>query len=245
MRESPTRLAWDSEHFGHQIARWDHPDLTVPEVAQLQQWMTDSDVACTYILVDPASSSLVNAIERIGGSLVDIRVTLRSDLSDVAEPKQSVSVAGPDDVDALRDIALISHRDGRFHADHRLDSDLADRMYGTWLVNSVVNGFADVVHTIRIDEVPTGYVSSKKREDGSTELSLIAVSPTARGRGIGRELVHASMRWGSETDATSMDVVTQGRNVPALNLYQAAGFRIKQVALWFHVWRSPVAGSNA
>ena len=68
-------------------------------------------------------------------------------------------------------------------------------------------------------------------------MGLVAVSGEARGAGVGRAAVTALVAGLSSRGARDVSVVTQGRNAPAIRLYEDTGFRTVSVQLWFHRWR--------
>lgn len=59
---------------------------------------------------------------------------------------------------------------------------------------------------------------------GAGYLQRLAVSPFARGRGLGSDLVRVSMRWARSQGARSMLVNTQLENVAAASVYRRLGF---------------------
>lgn len=61
--------------------------------------------------------------------------------------------------------------------------------------------------------------------EGEAELHLLCVSPSSRGRGIGRDLVHACIELGWERGARRMLLWTQREMLTAQHLYESAGFR--------------------
>ena len=66
-------------------------------------------------------------------------------------------------------------------------------------------------------------------------IGLIAVDERARGKGLGAALVLSANSWFREAGVSSVTVVTQGANLPAQRLYQAAGFASQAVEIWFHL----------
>jgi dTDP-4-amino-4,6-dideoxy-D-galactose acyltransferase len=139
------------------------------------------------------------------------------------------------DIPALRAIAAKSHVDSRFYADGRFDRARCDELYATWIEKSC-RGWADVVFVAEHDGSPAGYLSCHAREAKRGEIGLVGIDERAQGRGLGRALVDAALRWFAERKLERASVVTQGRNVPAQRLYQSAGFRTSAVQLWHHRW---------
>jgi ribosomal-protein-alanine N-acetyltransferase len=56
------------------------------------------------------------------------------------------------------------------------------------------------------------------------ELEFVLVPPEARGRGIGRMLVHTALAWARDLGASEIRLEVRESNAPALRLYEACGF---------------------
>jgi putative acetyltransferase len=70
-----------------------------------------------------------------------------------------------------------------------------------------------------------GSVALQPTGGGVFELSKMAVTPAARGQGIGRALMDAAIARARELGATSLFLGSNHRLVPAVSLYESAGFR--------------------
>lgn len=142
----------------------------------------------------------------------------------------------PDDVPALSAIARVSHRGTRFYSDPNFPRGRCDDLYAVWIERSSA-GWADVVLVAEHEGEPAGYVSCHvDGAGGAGSIGLIAVAATARRLGLGRALVDGAVAWCGERGVDQVSVVTQGRSVSALRLYESCGFRIESVGLWFHKW---------
>lgn len=62
-------------------------------------------------------------------------------------------------------------------------------------------------------------------ETGEFELVKLAVAPSARGQGIGRQLIDACLALARERGATRVDLLSSTKLGAALRLYERAGFR--------------------
>jgi len=67
-------------------------------------------------------------------------------------------------------------------------------------------------------------------------LQRLAVSPSAEGRGLGRQLIDDSFRWLRRRHATRIMVNTQERNQRALALYRKVGFEPEPSGLVVLEW---------
>ncbi|HWD40447.1 MAG TPA: helix-turn-helix domain-containing GNAT family N-acetyltransferase [Fimbriimonas sp.] len=73
---------------------------------------------------------------------------------------------------------------------------------------------------------PVGCAFVMREDDTTAKLRLLVVDPTARGMGIGRELVDACILFARKKGYRRMTLWTQSILVSARNIYQAAGFRL-------------------
>jgi ribosomal protein S18 acetylase RimI-like enzyme len=235
-------LRWDSAFFGHRIARIKPNHLDPEDGREILQWSSREQIDCLYFLADPASPTALTFAQNSGFRLLDIRTTLHCDLQTaqafVSEPVSSARVApfNPAQLPALRRIARVSHHDSRFYRDANL-SDKSDVLFETWITKSCED-YADMVLVAELDGAVVGYITLDYASPGDSRIGLFGVDPQVRGRGIGRQLVRCGLEWLCSQGALESRVVTQGRNLAALKLYQNAGFRIENLQLWYHLWRS-------
>jgi dTDP-4-amino-4,6-dideoxy-D-galactose acyltransferase len=82
---------------------------------------------------------------------------------------------------------------------------------------------------------PTGMVTVSAKE-GHGEIGLIAVDAASRGKHCGEALVRAAQRWYEERGLKSAQVITQGDNLPACQLYRKCGYTIGRVEYFYHFW---------
>ncbi len=232
-----TQLAWDSDFFGIEIARLRAPTLDEAALDEVRVWARKTGVRCVYCLLQADDGESIRVAERGGLRLVDIRVTLERSLAGVSPGlAPGLRNASAEDVALLREIARVSHRDARFHYDPGFPDERCDELYATWIENSC-QGFAAGVLVADDGAGAQGYISCHL--DGAEgSIGLIAVSDAARGRGAGRRLVDGSLAWFAQRNLERAVVVTQGRNVGALRMYERSGFLARSVELWYHLWPS-------
>ena len=70
-----------------------------------------------------------------------------------------------------------------------------------------------------------GTVALKHEGDGVYELTKMAVSPAARGRGVGRLLMEAALELYRTLGARELFLESSSKLGPALTLYESVGFR--------------------
>jgi ribosomal protein S18 acetylase RimI-like enzyme len=109
-------------------------------------------------------------------------------------------------------------------------------LYEIWIEKSL-SGFAQAVLVKGAPGHPEGFITCDiELTEAKGKIGLVGVSRSARGRGAGQALVQASLHWFARQEMNSVQVVTQGRNIPAQRLYQKCGFLIKEVRFWYHCW---------
>jgi dTDP-4-amino-4,6-dideoxy-D-galactose acyltransferase len=230
-------LEWDTQFFGFPIAKVIDPLLTPDRCASIDAWCREHRVRCLYFRAsaEPETTALA---EHNGFRLVDVRTTLYRTLDDSFRPRTIASRirrATEADVPRLEAIAAESHRNTRFFYDGRFPVDRCVEMYRRWIRNELASAEVDVA-VAESEGALAGYSTSVVGDRGVGLISLMAVAPEFRHRGIGDDLVNASLMHQSAQRATSARVTTQGWNIAAQRLYQRCGFRTSNVDLFFHKW---------
>ncbi len=232
-------LEWDSAFFGMTIARVNQNRLDAHTVAQVMDWCREMHVSCLYFLADSNHLETHRQAERNGFYLTDIRVTYEHAIRALEEPvtpDPDIRLAVPEDLPALRAMTNSAYRDARFYYDEHFPSEACDRLYEIWIEKSL-SGYAQAVLVKGLPGQPEGFVTCDTLvPEAIGKIGLVGVSSRARGRGVGHALVLASLHWFAEQGLKSVQVVTQGRNIPAQRLYQKCGFLTYEVKFWYHCW---------
>jgi len=210
-----TALPWDSAFWGYPLARLNAPTLTEERVQQALAWCRRHSIRClTFAACGTCPQTL--AVAAAAGFRLPAR---------------------PGDRDALCRLARTAHRDTRFFKDGSFARSRAEDLYATWICRDLD------AHVVLVWAAPGephgigGYVSCAAGADAATgRISLLAVDPWLRGRGIGRSLVTAAVAHVARLGADTVAVATQATNVAALRLYERAGFRAAGALVWFHKW---------
>jgi ribosomal protein S18 acetylase RimI-like enzyme len=109
---------------------------------------------------------------------------------------------------------------------HRIDSEAFEprwRLGRLGLAESAAATHRSVVFRVATEGRCRGFAIAGVAL-GAGYLQRLAVSPEARGQGIGSDLVRASLRWARGHGARSMLVNTQVANVAAASIYRRLGF---------------------
>lgn len=232
-------LEWDSEFFGHRIARLQASRLTAEALAQSLAWCRGERIDCLYFLADPEPVT-VELAESARFHLVDVRVTLEVHPKDARAPEEGIPIRPwmPADISRLRAIAAASHLGSRFYRDGHFPIQRCGDLYSTWIEQSC-GADATQVFVAELAGHPAGYISCHAATNATTSegsIGLLGVADDARDRGFGRNLILHALDWLRKQSMTSAIVVTQGHNVAAQRLYQKAGFVTRSEQLWYHYW---------
>lgn len=239
MTDGPcTFLRWDSDFFGRRIARADKTRLGRRDMDEVLTWCEAERIACLYLLVEADDPESVRAAEEAGFHLVDVRVTMEWSGTHECGRLGAVVVRSsrPGDLPALQKIAGTIHTASRFYFDRRLSAK-APELFRTWIAKSVESP-SETVLVAESGGGVAGYVTCEARGGHGGTIGLLGVEPSFAGEGVGQALVGSGLEWFVENDVRTVDVVTQGRNVPAQRLYQRCGFLTREVQLWYHKWFS-------
>jgi dTDP-4-amino-4,6-dideoxy-D-galactose acyltransferase len=232
-------LDFDSRLFQRRIATMTARTIDRPGLERALAWCTEQRIDCLYFLAAGDDAATLRIARDGGFEFVDVRLRLERALESGREGIPSaVRPARPSDVSRLRELAAVTHRQSRFWVDERFDRAACAELYATWIERSC-SGYADRVWVAEASGEPEGYLTCHRRDGGLGEIGLVGVAERAKGRGLGRALVAAGLAWFTEQGCGSASVVTQGANVPAQRLYQAAGFRTVSVEIWHHRWFDP------
>jgi len=227
-------LDWDTSFFGFRIARIGANHLRPSDMAAIDDWCEREKVRCLYLLAASNNIQTTMLAEGHGFHLVDIRITLQRQVKPPYGHASHVRPVRPDDIAALSAIASTSHTDSRFYQDHGFPRSRCDEFYRTWIERSC-KGWAQFVFVFDRDDRPSGYITC--HHDGENgQIGLMAVADWARGQRIASSLVETAISAFAEIGVRESTVVTQGRNISALRLYQKCGFAIRSVELWYHRW---------
>jgi ribosomal protein S18 acetylase RimI-like enzyme len=233
-------LAWDSDFFGVRIARLvsDRP----PNFEEVDVWCQRNAVRCAYYLADPTSYANTSGAEAAGFRYVDVRFTLRHDLDRSSwrapTPQPSghvVRSAEERDTQELVHAASTGFERTRFTHDPHFVQKRSREMYGAWVGRAMSSPDA-CIFIAEDGESLLGYCAVSAPLQGEAQILLAGVVGEHRGKGIGTQVVAAAIRWVVERKGRSLQVVTQGVNIPAQRLYASNGFYPVQLGLWFHKW---------
>jgi dTDP-4-amino-4,6-dideoxy-D-galactose acyltransferase len=239
-------LAWDTAFFGLTIGRLEANEFRATDVPYVLDWCRRERVDCLYFLADIEDAEAIRTAETAAFRLVDVRVMCEGRLAEhppwtAADP--AVRPYAATDLASLRPIAREAFVDQtRFFTDPNIPRDRAIDLYDTWIVRSC-EGAADRVLVAEVNGTVGGFITCHLDSGLTGRIGLTAVAGSQQGSGLGLQLVESAAEWFRAEGASTVSVVTQGRNIRAQRLYQRCGLRTRSIHLWFHYWPKGNASS--
>lgn len=241
-------LEWDSDFFGKRIARVVRRVADAEAVAEILAWREREAIDCLYLLVQASDDTAIRLAETMGFHLVDLRVTLSLDLvagERATAPQPTIRPVQNSDWPALLSLARSLHHDTRFFVDGHFSRERCETLYAIWL-EQCGSAPCSQVWVAEQEGQPAGYIACQATAAGEGRISLLGVAPSRHRQGLGSALVRTGLDWCAGVGLRTVSVVTQGRNIRALRLYQRYGFSTSSLEFWYHLWRParPPAGTQ-
>ena len=238
--ESPaTYLEWDSAFFQKRIGRVNSNNMNDQNADIVDRWACDNHIDCVYYLADGLELTFARAAESYNYHLMDLRVTYSIDLrqSEInLEKKFQIRPAVHDDIAELKRMAGEFHEISRFFADDHFERSKCRQLYELWIERD----FKEANRLLWVCEERgqiAGYTSATiDLREKSAHIGLVGINPQFRGQGIGLHLQLEVLSQLRKLGVDHVEVVTQGRNIRAQNLYQKSGYHLASIDLWYHKW---------
>lgn len=224
-----TELKFDSDLFGVACAK-----VTLNERLSSGEFdaLLNEAKAYSFVTVNNVCSDSFNRYllgTRSHAFLTDTPVTL-SKKTESAAAQSGVRPVLEEDIEPLSEISGTAFSKSRFASDPLLDKEKVSELYSLWVENAFLNGEKTLLTT----DLREGFVICDLSEE-ICHIDLLAVSESARGKGIGQKLLCEVQRLAFEKGCTEMLVGTQAANVSALRLYEKCGFRVAFTSQTYHL----------
>ncbi len=235
-------LPWDTEMLGVRVAKILSTHLHVEELKQSLQQLKAQGIELVYWVFDSPELASKEAAIACGGFFVDEKITYSLDLITLPPlpfpyPEIGIymdSVANSELIALAMEIVPFS----RFSRDPHLSAQQVNRLYTAWIGNACKKLVAKIILVARAHNIlgtVSGMVSIDDKQ-GRADLSLLAVAPLYRHRGIGKRLVYAAHAWCIAHDYSMSQVVTQQTNPRARHLYESCGYQQEKIEYFYHFW---------
>lgn len=228
-------LTWDTEFFNKNVGEL---KVSAGDKIHASEAATEArklNLECLYIRIPSDQTSLIAEFEKLGAAPAARQVLLEKTLTD------STSLPGPDDVrhedlPSLTRLFESLSSQSRFAADDRFGKAEAARLYRAWFEATLKDPEREIFLSRNSGEVH-GFVTTRRR-DNHWMIDLVAVAPSAQGKGLAGELLKRAECWVRTKGGRKMQVVTQDLNSAALSAYGKFGFQEVSRETVLHLWFS-------
>jgi|WetSurMetagenome_2_1015567.scaffolds.fasta_scaffold59666_2 dTDP-4-amino-4,6-dideoxy-D-galactose acyltransferase len=231
-------LEWDTNFFGMKVARITDPFMSMEKVASTLAELKLKGFSFIYWPANHEHNE--KDINKLGGLLVDLKTTFMIDFdSSPLDESLSTDIVVPYSVSMqlqdLETLAIQSGQFSRFAIDPHFPREKFIMLYKTWMNRSLRREIANEVLVIEETGRVVGMVTLTEKE-GRGNIGLIAVDASSRGKKYGETLVRAAQKWFIKNGYKIGQVVTQGNNISAGNLYKKCGYSVEKVEYYYHFW---------
>ena len=224
------KLDWDSDFFGYDVGKIVVSENDDFDIKKLRD--ESNSYKLIYIFSDiKLNHSYIN--------IVDTKLTLEKkiDNSNVLDEDSLFFYDSKNEAyEEIEALALISGKYSRFRLDKNFKNNEYVRLYKKWIHNLLLKKEQVDIIVYKTNNKIIGFTSIEEKENLLFDIGLVAVNSGYRGKGIGAKLINYATRYAYLKGGGDIQVITQEKNVPALNLYEKCGFRISKVEYIYHFW---------
>ena len=234
-------LQWDSVFFGFPVALITLPRLTAEQLMKMLSHLKQKKVRLVYWPAASSGSNITRSdAQALGGHFVDEKTTFliefasakKIEFSPAAKVERYSTEINKSDMEVL---AIQSSKYSRYAIDPNMPQEKSVEMYKIWIDRSVKKEIANEVLIIREGTIVAGMITLGEKNQRA-EIGLIAVDRHFRCKKYSETLVHSAHEWFIKQGYKYGQVVTQGVNTPACNLYKKCGYTIERVENYYHFW---------
>lgn len=244
------RLAWDSEHFGFEVAQLDGNCLSQNELyleLSRAKGIGFSLVCCiTKSEIDLSD----NKLKYFSGQLVDKKVTYCVSVGNFFKFKSPCKLPVKEypkglPTEDIISLGVAAGQYSRFRVDEQFPENKFRELYTTWVKRDTLHETADIVYLIHDSNGEVvGMITLIKSNKGG-HIRLCSVDEKYRERGVGKLLIKTAHTWMKNSCCNYSIVVTQIANISACKLYEKCGYHAIEKVNIYHFWVcNPISQKN-
>lgn len=241
MTEIINKLKWDSDFFGLKIGSFS--GFNHDNAEKFLKEFYDNKFDCVYVFVDPNDFNTIDIAGKNKFFLADIQMTYEfhscpQKIKNKFLESLTYEILGGSNEAYKKEVRLLAKElssVSRFSFDPRF-KNLSPKMYEIWADNIMHDKDGITVLAVDANKKIVGFIGGTLKQNIGS-VGLVGVSESFRGRGIGAEMSDKVVSLLFDKGAEKITVKTQLRNNYANQLYQKAGFRLKEAKLIYHFWR--------
>jgi len=238
MHKTCELLKWDTEFFGYKIVRLNAKYVKPDTLFNVLKKSKTERIRLIYWSVAPNDFISNNSAKVVGAKLVDKKVTYLTTISSKMSYNPSSNVTSykyPYPNDKLKSLALQSGAYSRFKLDENFSNREFERLYTTWIENSVNKKIAKDVLVYLKDNSELGLITIGIKNNRGN-IGLLAVDENVRRRYVGKELIQTAMVKFKEWGVEEVQIVGQKANSVACRFYESCGFALEKIENIYHIW---------
>lgn len=229
------QLDWDSRFFQKRIGKIEVDTLLESQLIKIQEEKERDGYDLIYLFANKVEKVAEQLLSKLGKQIIDQRVTYTTHTISNSNSKKNFIVEHKEGLnDSLLELALLSGHQSRFKKDPLLNTKF-ELLYTNWIKKSLTGEMADIVLTAVDQNTIQGFVTTKKDPNNNGQIGLIAVTPSAHGKGVGSDLIESVHHWYRQNDITTASVVTQLNNLGACKLYEKMGYEQSSIKFIYHL----------
>lgn len=233
------KLEWDSKFFGREVFAINlHSEDLLVNNREFNKTLQETGADLVYLFLAERNIDLHEQLIKNGAILYDEKVSYSKEVTpEEIPPSKDIQIYKGGLTDELLELAFLAGHESRFKKDPRL-SPYFESLYRLWMINSLNGILADRVFVYRADNEIKGMACCKVIDSNSGNLGLIATNKAYQGKGIAKELLHATNEFYRTSNLKFSTVVTQRSNLNACHFYEKAGFVEYKTEFIYHLWFS-------
>ena len=212
-------LDWDSNFFGCRIGKINYKSKLDSPLS----FKNSDEFDLIYVFSD-------NEIN-LGIPLIDIKVTFYKNTQKKKAPPDVIDFnKNQHSYDELLELVYMSGHESRFLKDQFFGEKAFKKLYKVW-IDKILDDDSAKILVNKCNDILMGFVAYKYSKKFSN-IDFIAVSPFARGKGLGKKLLDAVES--NLGESKLLIVPTQEQNIGAYKFYINNGFQIIDKKYIYH-----------
>jgi dTDP-4-amino-4,6-dideoxy-D-galactose acyltransferase len=227
-------LSWDTDFFGYKVGKVTNLETDIFLVLSEAK---KQNYKLLYASLNP-NNILQNKIYiENNGFLADQKITFLQNIpNDIKISENKTELYENTEINQnLISLALQSGIYSRFKIDKNFKNQEFERLYTTWIENSVKKEIAQKViiqkENNQIIALLTLGIKNKR-----ADIGILAVDTHCRGKKVGKNLIERAFFESNLLNQNLIQVVTQKANQEACCFYQKMGFQIEKIENIYHFW---------
>lgn len=185
--------------------------------------------------VNAGDFKTIHELQKNNFIIVDGHISLSINISEIENKRNNnIKEADISNIIELSEISKTVFKNvSRYYNDPLISESNANKVFKEWIRNSLSGLVADKVLVWKENKKILGFITIQKKG----QIPLLGVKHTARGKGVGKGLILASLQVLQDWGVKDVIIDTQMTNIAALRLYTSCGFKIINSSLTFR-WSS-------